>query len=303
MSNIWWTRSWNPISGCSPVSEACDQCYAARIAATRLQANPRYLGLATNLIWPDGDSIPSPCPPRFTGELRCHAELLDEPLHWRKPQRVFVCSMSDLFHERVPDEFLDRMFAVMAICPQHTFMVLTKRAARMLEYVATSTIDRRLDAVRWLTFFSPQIDRHCAMPGSEGGFLAMAEWAERDKPLPNLWLGVTAENQARFDERWPVLRDAWPGHKFISCEPLLGLVDIGDGAGIEWVICGGETGPGARPMDSTWALWLYDQCKAAGIPFFFKHWGMANPQKQDAYTAAELGQHMPAALLLPGETP
>jgi len=255
MSNICWTRSWNPISGCTPVSEACDHCYAARIAATRLQANPRYLGLATNLIWPEGDSIPSPCPPRFTGELRCHAELLDEPLHWRKPQRVFVCSMSDPFHAAIPWKFRLSMIKTMFGCAQHHFILLTKRPANIIDFSGDH------------------------------------------------WLGVTAENQARFDERWPVLRDAWPGHKFISCEPLLGPVDIGDGAGIEWVICGGETGPGARPMDSTWALWLYDQCKAAGIPFFFKHWGMANPQKQDAYTAAELGQHMPAALLLPGETP
>ena len=262
MSDIWWTRSWNPISGCTPVSEACDHCYAARIAATRLQANPRYLGLATNLIWPDGDSIPSPCPPRFTGELRCHAELLDEPLHWRKPQRVFVCSMSDFFHEELSHYARRGLWMTMGRAFEHRYLILTKRAHGLAGFI-----------------------------NSEGC-----------RPVEQIWLGITGENQARFDERWPVLRDAWPGHKFISCEPMLGPVDIGDGAGIEWVICGGETGPGARPMDSTWALWLYDQCKAAGIPFFFKHWGMANPQKQDAYTAAELGQHMPAALLLPGET-
>jgi protein gp37 len=265
MSNIWWTRSCNPISGCTPVSEACDHCYAARIAATRLQANPRYFGLATKLIWPEGSIIPSPCPPRFIGQIRCHADLLDEPLHWRKPQRVFVCSMSDLFHPQVPLDFMaGQVMQTVIACPQHRFLVLTKRPKRI----------------------PPLFSRDFSV-----------------QRLPNLWLGVTAENQARFNERWPVLREVWPGHKFISCEPMLGPVDIGDGAGIEWVICGGETGPGARPMDSTWALWLYDQCKAAGIPFFFKHWGMANPQKQDAYTAAELGQHMPAALLLPGETP
>jgi len=128
-SNISWTdASWSPITGCSRVSRGCERCYSERLTATKLKNHPRYAGLA--VLKNDGIG------PRWTGEVRCHADQLDVPLHWKKPRMIFVNSMSDTFHEKVPFEFIDRMFAVMALCPQHTFQILTKRPERVAEYLA-----------------------------------------------------------------------------------------------------------------------------------------------------------------------
>lgn len=224
----WADATWNPMTGCTPVSPACDHCYAERMA---------------------GRNLPVTAGHGFTPTF--HPDRLDVPLHWRKPRRIFVCSMSDLFHEAFTEEQIDAVFNVFAAAPQHTYMVLTKRPERAKEFVGVVH--------------------------------------------PNLWLGVTVEDQQRADERIPILLDTPAAVRFVSVEPMLGEVDLSRYLGVEWmdaldgyghemfaalngqvgklvnwVIVGGETGPGARPMQPEWALDLYRQCKAAGVPFFFK---------------------------------
>ncbi len=264
----WATETWNPVTGCTPVSEACQNCYAKRMA-NRLRGRFGY---------------PEDEPFRVT----LHPEKLGEPLRWKKPRRVFVCSMGDLFHEDVPDKIIYKIFEIMANAQWihgHTFMVLTKRPQRM-KYI--------IDAI------SRDISNQKGMKFSF--------------PLKNIWLGVTAENQKRADERIPILLQIPAAVRFISIEPMLGPVDLTciiidpahgieffggtvtysisanvlrgkqflNGLGgvitkdykrIDWVICGGETGPKARPMHPEWVRSLRDQCQAAGTPFFFKQWG------------------------------
>lgn len=218
----WTDRTWNPVTGCTKISPACDHCYAERMAK-RLAANPtvkyreRYKGFKPT-CWP---------------------ERLTEPLKWKKPQRVFVVSMGDLFHEDIPFDFINRVFEVTQLANRHTYMFLTKRPARVLEY------DQWREEA-WLS-------KPCSPWGN------------------NVWLGVTIEHP-RYGYRMDALRDIPAGVRFISFEPL--LADFSEYPGVlddcDWCIVGSETGPGARPMDSTWALNLKNQCVNAGIPFFFK---------------------------------
>ncbi len=223
----WATHTWNPITGCSPVSEGCQNCYAKRMAK-RLAGRAGY---------------PADEPFRVT----LHPDRLDEPLHWRKPRNVFVCSMGDLFHKDIEPIQLSMIFQVIEKCPQHTFMLLTKRPETALKHSKNVMLSR---------YFR----------------------------LPNIWLGVTAENQQRADERIPILLQIPAAKRFVSVEPMLGPIDLIQSAGIEitdvgtfglidWCIVGGETGPGARPMHPDWARSLRDQCQAAWVPFFFKNWG------------------------------
>ncbi len=278
-TSIEWTdETWNPTTGCDRVSNGCDRCYAATMAK-RLKA----MGVAE--YQRDGD--PPTSGPGFGVAL--HPHRLDQPLRWKRPRRIFVNSMSDLFHGDVPDDYIARVFAVMALAPQHTFQVLTKRHARMRSLV-------------------------------RDGALAEAVWDDLPNdvppvwPLPNVWLGVSVEDQKRADLRIPALLDTPAAVRFLSCEPLLGPVDLdqprcdahdrrevtvvdgrewcgycaADGfsgelsfghwldplnGGIDWVIAGGESGRGARPMHPDWARQLRDQCVAAGVPFLFKQWG------------------------------
>jgi protein gp37 len=225
-TSIEWAEAvWKPVTGCTPVSAGCRHCYAQRMA-TRLAGRYGY---------------PAEDPFRVTLHGR-----MDEPLRWRTPRRVFVCSMGDLFHADVPDEFLLLVWQRMWECPQHTFLVLTKRPERMRQVLA-------------------------------GDFL---------NPLPNVWLGVSVENQVTAEARIPALLATRAAVRWVSCEPLLGAVDlfqppVGDPAqyldgmiwGLDWVVCGGESGPGARPMHPDWARGLRDQCQAAGVAFLFKQWG------------------------------
>ena len=263
-SKIEWTdRTWNPIRGCTRESEGCRNCYAERIAARFSDPGQPFHTIAER----------TKSGPRWTGKMILVEDRLDLPLRWKKPAKVFVNSMFDLFHENIPDEWIDRIFAVMARCPHHTFQVPTKRAKRMREWAA-SRDDIRI--------------RHAAS--------FFADWRREDGdpmrdippfawPLPNVWLGVSVEDQERADERIPELLATPAAKRFISAEPLLGPLDIvgaylippglkgEDCWGIDWVIAGGESGPGARPMHPDWARSLRDQCKAAGVPFFFKQWG------------------------------
>lgn len=231
----WCDATWNCVTGCTKVSQGCRHCYAER-DWRRLSANPTttYYG-------------------RAFADVQCHPERLGQPLHWTKPRRIFVNSMSDLFHESVPDAFIERVWATMTHAKQHIFQILTKRPERMQSVVKDlSDINGR--------------------------------------PLPNVWCGVSAENQAAADERIPKLLDTPTAVRFVSIEPMIGPVDLRMGGmsmpdyaphrpqpRLNWVICGGESGPRARPMHPGWVRSLRDQCIAAGVPFLLKQWGEWTP--------------------------
>jgi len=246
-TNIEWTdATWNPVTGCSKVSDGCKNCYAERLS--------HRFGW-TSKPWTAANAAEN---------VILNLERLEQPLRWKKPRRIFVNSMSDLFHEQVPDWFIRKVFQVMAEANWHIFQVLTKRPKRMKEMI------ERL---------GPEFDGMIYNGTKES-------W-----PIPNVWLGVSAENQKAADERIPLLLQTPAAVRFLSCEPLLGPVQIPevflkkldwgegpkdwpDGAGtIDWVIVGGETGPGSRPMHPDWVRSIRDQCVEAGVPFFFKSWG------------------------------
>ena len=265
-SKIEWTdATWNPIRGCSRVSEGCRNCYAERQAARfggkgqPYEGTINYRSQVSGLTYTNrgaaGSAVGS-----WNGTIKVIEEHLTDPLRWKKPRRIFVNSMSDLFHENLADETIDRIFAVMALCPQHTFQVLTKRAERMVAWFARSTTHAEVSA-----FCLTNFDR--CMIGTR--------W-----PLPNVWLGVSVENQAAADERIPHLLRTPAAVRWLSVEPMLGPVKFWcpyPGPVIDWVVCGGESGAGARPMHPDWARSLRDQCVAAGVPFFFKQWGEFAP--------------------------
>jgi len=272
----WADATWNPVVGCSVVSPGCTNCYAMRLA-NRLLDKPgaQYAGTTQRV---NGNAV-------WTGKVALAPDhILTQPMRWKRPRRIFVNSMGDLFHEGVPDAWIDRAFAVMALCPQHTFLVLTKRAARMREYFTANTGEfdtghacgRIADAIQPMRTDNRAVG---PVPHLHGG--------ERWWPLANVWLGVSAEDQQRADERIPDLLATPAVKRFVSCEPLLGPIRFrevlgddwlasgrsGEARGLDWVIVGGESGPGARPMHPDWVRALRDQCGAAGVPFFFKQWG------------------------------
>jgi len=272
-SKIEWTEeTWNPVRGCSKVSDGCRNCYAMRQAHRFSGPGKAYEGL-TKLVPGKG--------PQWTGEIRCVEELLEAPLRWKKPRKVFVNSMSDLFHPDVPFEFVDGVFGVMAVADRHVFQVLTKRPERMREYMQGRDWGH---AANWaVNRFVRQLDGPLHLRG------------EVVPPLPNVWLGVSVEDQETADERIPHLLQTPAAVRWLSMEPLLGAVDLCFAATIEdglerhpfpcfprdvgptnelhWVVAGGESGPGARPMHPEWVRSIRDQCQAARVPFFFKQWG------------------------------
>ena len=256
MSKIEWTgKTWNPIVGCSVVSPGCTNCYAMKDAWRfhHNSATPHYRDTAKRV---NGKAV-------WTGKVALAPDhILLEPLRRKKPTTWFVNSMGDLFHESVPDEWIDRVFAVMAHAPQHQFQILTKRARRMREYLSGDALRRVARAA----------NRIRTVDGLIG-------W-----PLPNVWLGVSTEDQKRADERIPDLLATPAAVRFISAEPLIGPIKLkevlggdwlasgksGERRGLDWVIVGGESGKGARPMHPDWARALRDQCASAGVPFFMK---------------------------------
>lgn len=259
-SRIEWTdATWNPVTGCTLVSEGCRNCYAAELAAGRLRHHPSRAGLARR----NAAGVA-----QFTGEVRLNERWLDQPLRWRRPRRIFVCAHGDLFHESVPDSWIDRVFAVMAAAPRHQFQVLTKRPERMLEYI--SDVPETEDGIFWA------VRQLCAGDRREIDAVENRGW-----PLPNVWIGVSVEDQATADDRISALLDTPAAGRFLSAEPLLAPLDLrsvrwGQASaltGLDWVIVGGESGPRARPMHPDWVRSLRDQCKAWAIPFFFKQWG------------------------------
>jgi protein gp37 len=261
-SKIEWTdATWQIVTGCSVVSPGCTNCYAMRLAGTRLAQHPSRAGLTKE----------SKAGPVWTGDVHFNEQWLTEPIKWKRPRKVFVCAHGDLFHESVPDEWIDRVFAVMALAPQHRFQVLTKRSGRMREYLTHSAVED----VYALACRKRQELAH--------------EW---HWPLRNVWLGVSCEDQRRADERIPDLLATPAAVRWVSAEPLLGPLEIdtylyelaeeyGDGVnspGLDWVVCGGESGPNARPMHPDWVRSIRDQCKSACVPFLFKQWGEWVPE-------------------------
>ncbi|MBL9125906.1 MAG: phage Gp37/Gp68 family protein [Planctomycetaceae bacterium] len=264
-SHIEWTdATWNPVVGCDKVSPGCAHCYAERVAK-RLQAmgKPGYEGVV------DAKG-------RWTGRLNVVADRLLDPIRWKRPRKVFVNSMSDLFHPNVPRSTIAAVFGVMATARPHKFQVLTKRAGRMREIVSELTLEECLN-----TEFA------CLAPDY------LPDW-----PLKNVWLGVSVENQATADDRVPLLLDTPAAVRWLSCEPLLGPLDLTDIPAptgrdglrfnalrhddaryyeaptlLDWVVVGGESGHRARPMHPDWARSLRDQCRDGDVPFFFKQWG------------------------------
>ncbi|MEE8551434.1 MAG: phage Gp37/Gp68 family protein [Gemmatimonadota bacterium] len=274
MSKIEWTDAvWNPVVGCSPVSSGCFRCYAAK-EAIRLAGNPHP---AVRSAYEGTSEMRGTGPGRravFTGVVRCLPERLEQPMRWRKPRRVFVNSMSDLFHPDVPFEFIDQVFAVMGITPQHTYQILTKRPERMAEYMTEWASPGAIAAET-----GSGCDGNRSWPFIRPDDLA-ARW-----PLPNVWLGTSVEDQAAADERVPYLLSTPAAVRFLSCEPLLGAVFLDEWLlesepphppvvdGLHWIIVGGESGPGARPCSVAWVRDLVDQGRFAGVPTFVKQMG------------------------------
>lgn len=233
-SSIEWTEStWNPVTGCTKISSGCLHCYAERMAK-RLHAmgQPNY---------------------RNGFKVTCHPDTLGLPLKWRKPQMIFVNSMSDLFHRDVPTAFIDEIFFTMNEARLHCFQVLTKRAGRL------------------------------------------AQLASRLNWTPNIWMGVTVESEPHID-RIDELRKVPAAVRFLSLEPLLGPLPNLDLTDIDWVIVGGESGPGARPMDEDWATDIRNQCLASKTPFFFKQWGGVQKKKAGRLLNARTWDEMPEAV-------
>lgn len=312
-TKIEWTASadgtpgatWNPIVGCSIVSPGCTHCYAMQMAA-RIEAmaaaetgNPPRPQKPSHYA---GTTQPSKAGPVWTGKLALAPDhILTQPLRWKKPRTIFVNSMGDLFHEDAPDHWIDKVFAVMALASQHTFLVLTKRAARMRDYIQDVALGgERIESIVYRA-------GHTMEDGDAAADFVKAQgW-----PLPNVWLGVSTERQVEADERIPLLLATPAAKRFISAEPLLGPIELnrniggtlwiggqrghvgthhGIGTpecprerhhhhddrcepGLDWVITGGESGKDARPMHPDWIRSLRDQCAAAGVPFFFKQHG------------------------------
>jgi len=229
----WTDATWNPVTGCSKISAGCLHCYAERMAV-RLKAmgQPNYV---------DGFQVV------------CHEHQLGLPLKWKKPRMIFVNSMSDLFHEKVPQGFIQKVFEVMNQSRWHIFQVLTKRAERLSELTSKLT------------------------------------WT------PNIWMGVTVENETVTD-RIDHLRQTGAHIKFLSMEPLIGPVSNLNVSGIDWVIVGGESGPGARPMLEEWVLDIKESCKVFGVPFFFKQWGGTNKKRSGRLLQNQTWDAMPVSV-------
>jgi protein gp37 len=284
-SRIEWTEAtWNPVTGCTKVSPGCDHCYAERVTE------------------------------RFSGKgsfekIVFHGGRLDQPLRWTRPRRIFVNSMSDLFHDDVPDEFIARVFAVMGLAARHTFQLLTKRHGRLRSLLnrpdfREAIAEHGSDLIGAKPWRRGQVQvgqwtPTACEPKKVGVFtLGDTLWSP-PWPLPNVWVGVSVEDQKWADIRIPALLETPAAVRWLSCEPLLGPLDLSRWLGPvdfppcwddhapstecakciqpQWVVVGGESGPGARPMHPDWARQLRDQCETAKVPFFFKQWGESLP--------------------------
>ncbi|MDX3165951.1 phage Gp37/Gp68 family protein [Streptomyces scabiei] len=299
----WANKSWGPIIGCTRVSDGCDGCYAIRTANIRTyNPNPKIAAAYAGTVHTTEERLD------WTGQVNLVEQRLTDPLTWRKPLRVFVNSQSDLFHEQVPEEFIARIFAVMAVTRRHTFQLLTKRHGRMRSLLGKAEFWREVGR-----YARQDAYRHRGAEEwiEEGVSVCDPATFEELRQLPNVWLGVSVENQKTADLRIPALLATPAAVRWISAEPLLGPVDLcgpvnewggrsrltywldgrpglGEayttGTGVEmrplvtgprldWVVAGGESGPGARPAHPDWFRLLRDQCAHSKVPFLFKQWG------------------------------
>lgn len=305
----WTDATWNPLAGCSIVSPGCTNCYAMKMADRfegMIEAHKAaHGGDPGPMAHYEGTTTRGPYsnkPPVWTGKItRAPEGILYAPLRWKRPRMVFVNSMSDLFHEDVPDEWIDEIFAIMALCPHHTFQILTKRHKRMYDYFDKHFTRHKIGA------------KAAAITGNYDGYFATCQndICNMKFPLPNVWLGVSVEDHRRASERIPLLLQTPAAIRFLSMEPLVDAVDLNklqntaikdkdnmpivfetclytvkdrpailpahDTAKIDWVILGGESGPDARAMHPEWVRLVRDQCETAGVPFFFKQWGTWYP--------------------------
>jgi protein gp37 len=277
----WTDATWNPVTGCDRVSPGCDHCYAMTLA-------PRLKAMGSAHYQTDGD-------PRTSGPgfgLAMHPDALDKPIRWRRPRRIFVNSMSDLFHKDVTQEFIAQVFAVMALAAHHQFQVLTKRPGRMRSLLRSEDFHEQVvEEVTTMIAAGTKGPVEFMRTDAEHGNL----WGPSTWPLANVWLGTSVEDQKWADVRVPLLLDTPAAVRFLSMEPLLGPVDLAraldrwepNGAEwdaapagrfyarqmLHWIIVGGESGDGARPMHPQWARDLRDQAEKAQIAFLFKQWG------------------------------
>lgn len=320
----WCDTTWNPVTGCQKVSDGCKNCYAERVF-NRMEANPK---------------TPAYHGRKFT-DVQCHEDKLNEPLHWKKPRRVFVNSMSDLFHKDVSDGWILRIFDIMRRCQQHTFKILTKRPERMKQWFERFS-DLEGEPIEPQLVRGPEETRK-AHPSGRGQMFAeyletlgacppdgcawptfdwmggMQRWPQEPTWIwPNVWLGVSVEDQATADTRIPILLQTPAAVRFVSYEPALGPIDLSDvdgcdvmspnndpfweGVGrpyhLDWVIAGGESGPNARPSHPDWFRSVRDQCQEAGVPFFFKQWGEYMPQERISWMGAEPIESCKAEILM-----
>lgn len=286
----WTDTSWNPIRGCSRVSTGCEHCYAETLAGRFSGPGQPYEGLVRKTR----QGV------KWTGEVRFIEKDLGAPLRWRKPKRIFVNSMSDLFHESVPDEWIDSIVGIMWNAQWHTFQILTKRPERMHTYFTSP--GRALRIARAIYALFQQLEPRKAEVVSLQDFLA-----DIHLPLQNIWLGVSCENQVTADERIPWLLKTPAAVRFVSAEPLLGPVNLtsvkwhGPGRidsltgqfqddegypddsaieGLRWVICGGESGPKARPHDTRWLSDIVQACRASDVACWVKQDSGSRPGKQ-----------------------
>lgn len=278
----WTDATWPVVTGCTHISEGCDHCYAAKLTSGRLAHLPAYQGLAE-----EG---------RFNGTVRLLPDRLDWPAHWRKPRKVFVSDMADLFHDGVPDGYIAQVWNVMGLNQQHTYQILTKRHARMRSWLkrwADQAADRESDKASGMPpmprgpeavraayssgrarLFADMLDSMGDPP--EGCAYPLYDWMEGwrfwGRDLFNVWCGVSVENQRWADIRISSLLETPAAARFLSCEPLLGQIDFRGvlPLGIDWVIAGGESGPGHRPMDVAWLAWIVEQCRDSEIPVWVK---------------------------------
>ncbi|WP_242892610.1 DUF5131 family protein [Actinomadura litoris] len=295
----WADTTWNPTLGCDRISAGCDNCYAIGQAHIRARnPHPRIAAAFTGLTERTEQGTD------WTGRINLLPDRLDQPMHWRKSRRIFVNSLSDLFHQDVPEDFIAQVWTVMGATPQHTYQILTKRHARMRSVVrriawrTPTTEERRRGIHHAQAYVQPNEDLndHIGLP----------------RVLPNVWLGISAEDQKRADLRVPALLDTPAAVRWVSAEPLLGPLDLtrisrarnqqpelawdvlgrrygvpgrweapmNSNAGLDWVVTGGESGPRARPADPNWFRSLRDQCQAAGVAYLHKQNGEWAPTGQ-----------------------
>lgn len=252
-TNISWTdETINPIVGCSRVSPGCARCYAATAAKSpRLQQFSQYQAVS-----------------EWDGTVQFVESQLIKPLHWKKPKKIFVCSMADLFHANVPFEWIDQVMAVVVLCSQHTFQVLTKRPERALEYFSQAKL--------WVNWYEAAKNHLWGAVGENfGGLINLQQYfIEQPFPLRNLWLGTSTENQAMANKRIPILLQIPAAIRFLSCEPLLEEIDLKlFNYSPSWVIVGGESGPGSRPCHIEWIESIVQQRQQSNTPVFVKQLG------------------------------